>query len=343
MPPVPDPSFAEYLAAKESVDDDALHRPTLDAAAQFLASTARASADEPVRVLDVGTGLGSMLRRLLDWGRLPERVSYVGVDLDPSLVAAAADRTATWASERGYAVNRTHEVPSWASELADREPVTVEFGAPEGPDRGGPTPSGGRAADVRATFVAGDGIELAPTLGPADLVVACAVMDIVDAEAALPNLRAAAPDGGLYFPITFDGVTAFEPGADAHPESAILDAFHATMDAEDRAGGSHAGRRLLSTLRESGAGSRVVAGGSDWVVTPPYRSGEATFLHHVVDTVEGAVVEWLADGGEADDALDPSSVRAWATDRHDAVEAGALVYLAHNLDVFARVGTDDDR
>jgi hypothetical protein len=89
----------------------------------------------------------------------------------------------------------------------------------------------------------------------------------------------------------------------------------------------------------------LAAGGSDWVVHPPYPGDEAYFCHHVLDVVESAVAEtldgdgeWQAeDGREAAGYLTRDSLRSWATDRHRAVVDGDLTYLAHNIDVCGRV------
>jgi hypothetical protein len=289
-------SFQRYLAAKESVDDRALHRPTLDSLAAGLAG--------PLELFEIGPGLGSMLRRLLAWDRLPATVRYVGVDARAANVTAARERTADWAAGAGWTVEGagTAADPLRLAD-GDRE-ATVEFATGD-------------------AFAALAGREPAP-----DLVVGCAVLDLFELDDALPALFDALAPGGLaYLPITFDGETVFRPVPDADRERRVLDAYHGTMDAPDRAGGSRTGRALFDAVPAAG-GRVVAAGGSDWVVTPPYPADEAYFCHHVIDTVEGAVA--ATETRAADEVAD------WAHERHAAVAAGRLTYLTHQVDLLAR-------
>jgi hypothetical protein len=287
-------SFRRYLAAKRTVDDRALHRPTLDSL-----SDAVLDRDE-LSVLEVAAGIGTGLQRLLAWDCLPDRLDYTLLDSDAGRVETARDRLATWATDTGYTVEPTDETLELAR---DTESVVVRFETAD---------ALGYAAQVDDRF---------------DLVVGQAFLDIVDLDDALPALFDLVADGGLaYFPVTFDGVTQFSPVADPPLEEAVLDAYHATMDAPDRPGGSTTGRDLLAAVPAAG-GDVVAAGGSDWLVHPPYPADEAYFLHHLVDTVAGAV-----EGDVPDEDR-----RTWAIERHEAVAAGELTYLAHNMDVLAQV------
>ena len=304
-------SFRRYLTAKRTVDDRALHRPTLDCLTDGLRGDGPAALDvpdgRPLCVLEVAAGVGTGLQRLLAWDVLPPRVDYTLLDSDESNVTAARERVAEWARGEGYHVERG----DGSLELArDDEHVTV-------------------------SFVVADALTYADSLGtPVDLLVGQAFVDLVDLDSGLPALFDLVTDGGLaYFPITFDGVTGFAPpfGAADVPsdfEKRLLDAYHATMDASDRPGSSTTGRALLTAVGDAG-GDVVAAGGSDWLVHPPYPADEAYFLHHLVDTVAGAVAD---DGG-----LDPDTLAAWTDARHDAVARNELTFFAHNLDVLARV------
>jgi SAM-dependent methyltransferase len=339
-------SFRRYLAAKERVDDRALHRPTLDRVETDLRERARDRAG-PARVLEVGAGLGSMLRRLVEWDRLPSAVEYTAIDRQGDLVAAARDRTVAWARERVG-------TPSVAGEGTPADPLRLD-----GDDHEAPT--------ITATFREADAFAFAERAADAgrtwDLAVAAAFLDVVDPRAALDALAPLVPDGRLYAPITFDGVTAFAPGRDTDASEAVLEAYHATMHGPDR-GGPRTGRALLEAVPAAG-GTVVAAGGSDWVVTPPYAGDEAYFLHHLLDTVESAVGGWLDDGREATadpnerpqsddgsgggrepspagaagaaDALSKDALAGWVDRRHEEVAAGSLSFLAHNLDVYAEL------
>ncbi|WP_164974858.1 class I SAM-dependent methyltransferase [Halegenticoccus tardaugens] len=302
-------SFERYLAAKRTVDDRALHRPTLDRLTAELAERA-SRADGPVRILEVGVGIGTMLQRLLSWGALPDRVLYTGVDVRREAVDAARQRLPPWARDRGYRVDGGDRPLRL---LRDDEAVTVEF-----------------AVEDAFTFAAREAVER-----EWDAVVGCAFLDLVELPAALDDLfDLLAPDGLCYFPITFDGETVFAPAPDPAFERGVIDAYHATMDAPDRPGGSRTGRRLFSEIGRAG-GEVLSAGGSDWVVHPPYSDDEAYFLHHIVDIVERAVGGAAEPGDE--NGIDREDLRAWAEGRHDAVEAGELTYVAHQIDLLGRV------
>jgi SAM-dependent methyltransferase len=371
-----DYSFRRYLTAKTTVDDRALHGPTEARLETELAdiSAARDRAT-PVRVLEVGAGVGTTLPRLLARDRLPGRVHYTLLDREGENVDSARERLRAWGDRPDTPVDRA-EPDDPADDLRlshDDGIVTVRF----------------VTADV-FDFVADHGAD-APGY---DLLLAQAFLDLIALDVDLPRLLSVVADGGLvYAPITFDGETVFEPTPAALRDDAVLDLYHATMDAPDRPGSSTTGRELLTALPACGC-TILSAGASDWVVYPQgdderseeppapetdtdtdspdastpasdlpgvttpdppvpaveaawdqaddahYLADEAYFCHHIVHTVESAVADVLAgetsvDPGRAD--LTPADLRAWAETRHRQIHDGDLLYLAHNLDLLARV------
>ena len=85
--------------------------------------------------------------------------------------------------------------------------------------------------------------------GRFDLVVAHALLDILELVPGLEALVALARPGGLlYLPITFDGETVFEPSSSQ--DDAVLSAYHDTMEEK---GSSRTGRRLFHALRSIAA------------------------------------------------------------------------------------------
>lgn len=172
-------------------------------------------------------------------------------------------------------------------------------------------------------------------IGHWDLVVAHAVLDLLDLDRALPALESlCVPGGGFHFTINFDGDTVFEPTIDSALDAEIIARYHQTMDERvvdgERAGHSQTGRRLLGALLARGAVIEE-AGSSDWVVWPrcgAYPADEAYFLHFIVATVGRALA------GRSD--LDAARLEDWIAKRHAQIEDGTLVYLAHQLDLFGR-------
>ncbi len=298
-------NFQRYLAAKISVDDRALNKDVWRA----LARAQGPWSHRPLHVLDVGAGVGTMAQRLWRW-RLHPRIFYTGVDVDPDNIAHASKRLRAWAHDLG------------ASVLATSTGFTLS--------------ASGRQMAIR--LVAGDALAFVHEprqAGVWDLIIAHAFLDLVDAAAFLPGVMAALRPGGLgYFTLNFDGVTIFEPVADAPFEARLMTLYHRSMDArrvEGRpSGDSRTGRHLFGHLRAAGA-EVLAAGASDWVVIPRgggYPHDEACFLHFIIHTVH----QELAGHPQ----LDGAQVDAWAQRRHHQIDAGELVYIAHQLDYLAR-------
>ena len=297
------PDFIRYLAAKKGLDDRSLNRQVWDTLAQALQDRADSA---PLRVLEVGCGIGTMVERLLDRGLLT-RAAYTGVDADPGCIRAAARRLQDYAAAR-------------------HAPLIV--------DAGGAMLFAAPAQDVRITFEAADLFDfLGRERGKSawDLLVAHAVLDLVDLTTVLPRLLPRLAPGGLfYFSLNFDGATIFEPPIDPDLDALIETSYHRTMDTRrDRgrpSGGSRTGRGLFGRLQEAGA-RLIAAGSSDWVVFPGpdgYPGDEAFFLHFIIDTIGQAL-----DGHPE---LDRSRFQAWIAQRHRQIEARELIYIAHQLD-----------
>jgi len=170
-----------------------------------------------------------------------------------------------------------------------------------------------------------------------DLLVAHAVLDLLDAPRALPELFALLqPNRLFYFSINFDGVTVLEPPVDPAFDEQVVALYHRTMDertVEGRpSGDSRSGRHLLSQIPAAG-GTILAAGSSDWVVLPRegrYPADEAYFLHHILHFFERSLT------GRPE--LDPARLAGWLARRHAQVEAGELIFIAHQLDICGRIG-----
>ncbi|MDX1415793.1 MAG: class I SAM-dependent methyltransferase [Candidatus Promineifilaceae bacterium] len=169
-----------------------------------------------------------------------------------------------------------------------------------------------------------------------DLIIAHAFLDLVDLKTTLPLLFGLLKPGGLfYFTLNFDGGTIFQPVIDPALDAKISALYHRTMDERvisgRPAGHSQTGRRLFKQLAVAG-GEIISSGSSDWVVfsrNGRYPADEMYFLHFILHTVQGA----LQDHPE----LNRSLFEAWIAQRHAQIEAGTLVYIAHQLDFFGRL------
>jgi SAM-dependent methyltransferase len=301
--------FVRYLSSKKNVDDRALNTNVWQSLCAEVITPRR---EKPLRVLEVGAGIGTMLERLLDWGLL-DRAEYTALDSMEENIAEAASRISQWAKGQGFTVAwenaRSFILYKEGSSVRVRLEATDIFRFIEE-----------RAGEERW-----------------DLLVANAFLDLVDIPAALPKLFSLLVPGGLcYFTITFDGATIFQPEIDPKLDALIESLYHETMDkriTDGRpSGDSRCGRHLFTHLRDAGA-EIIDAGASDWVVfggPHGYPEDEAFFLHFIVHTVGQA----LEDRPE----LDRERFARWVAARHQQIEDGTLVYIAHQMDFLGRVG-----
>ncbi len=249
---------------------------------------------EALTVGEAGSGTGTAVPWLLERGVTSG--SYRGIDLSPTVIAHAQRTQPAALRYRGY-------------DAADTE-------------------TGGTVGDFRFGFEVGDALQL---LGERthDLVVAQQFMDLVALEPAVDALTAAAGDGGLvYCPLTFDGVTLFQPDhpADGEIEQAYHDAIDNDGDRETRAG-----RHLLEEFRDR-AGSLIAVDASDAIVRPrngEYPGDERYFLNCLLEFVEESV------SAEA-----VPEVENWLSTRRDQLADGRLSYVGHRYDFLYRTAAE---
>ena len=293
---------AHYLAAKKSIDDRALNH--------FVRQTLRENlhqlgqeGSEPLQILEVGAGIGTMFARIVDWQLLPGPATYLATDNDPAQQQAARDYLTHWAQQGGY-------ILSWPEQYRALLP----------------TPRG----EISLILATGSIEELSHTahsIGPFHLLLAHAVLDLVDATAMLPQLLAQlVPSGLAYLSCNFDGETIFLPPGEDDKE--ILRGYHESMETR-QTGASHTGRNLLQLMHDLDL-EILAAGSSDWVIHPrnrQYTADEAFFLHAIIDTV-------AAELARKPDP--PAGLLAWAEARHRQLTFGELSFLAKHLDLLAR-------
>lgn len=168
-----------------------------------------------------------------------------------------------------------------------------------------------------------------------DALIAHAFLDLMDIPATLPQLFSLLKPGGLfYFSLNFDGATILEPAIDPALDTQIEQLYHRTMDERytdgKQSGDSRSGRHMFAYLRQAGA-TILAAGSSDWVVfagEDGYPADEAYFLHFIVETMRRALINHPE--------LDPARFANWIAKRRAQIEAGELVYIAHQLDFLGR-------
>ncbi len=300
-------SFTRYLSAKRTVDDRALNWHVWQ---QLLSLLETASARQPLHILELGAGIGSMAERILCANVLSE-ATYTAIDANPDTIVQGRRDAQQWAAEADFqfAANVTG-----GRLQRDRQDVVLHL----------------ETADLFDFIAEQHGQRTW------DFLIAHALIDLLDVPTALPILFSAlAPGGYFYFPITFDGASILEPAIDPLYDAHIEALYHATMDERivrgQPSGDSRTGRHLFGHLRALGA-DVLAAGSSDWVVfagLEGYPADEAYFLHDIINTIHTA----LASHPE----LDADRFARWVHQRHAQIEDGTLVYIAHQLDLVGRV------
>ncbi|MCY4575220.1 MAG: class I SAM-dependent methyltransferase [Chloroflexi bacterium] len=281
-----------YLKAKAAVDDDALNARVYDALAHGISDMG----GKPLRVIELGAGVGSTFRRLFERGLLSSG-EYTMVDHDSeSLEEASRAANAILDSSGGTELSVNPVVGDAVAYLQGEAEA-------------------GRLADV---------------------IIAQALVDLLNVPEFLgAAANALRPGGLLYLPITFDGETVFEPTANAVLNARVFDSYHRAMDDRRTpnglpTGGRKAGRTLLTEIPQAGL-EIAAAGSSDWVVYPQdggYPEDVAYFLHHIINFVW----ETLSENA----VVFSAGLEEWVAGRHRQVELGELIYIAHQLDVLAR-------
>jgi hypothetical protein len=301
-------SFARYLAAKKSVDDRALNQHVWQCLTRALPTASPAAA---LQILEVGAGIGTMVERLVAWGLLTNAI-YTAIDADAETLAELHRRLPPWMAERGFSMRE--ETLSRRRFQRRGQDLLVEVEALD------LVSFSARVRGQRAW----------------DLLIAHAVLDIVDIPTALASLFPLLRAGGLfYFTMVFDGVTTLHPEIDPAFDAQVETLYHETMDQHlitaQSAGGSQTGRHLFGHLRASGA-ELLDVGSSDWVVfggPHGYPAEEDYFLHCIIHMIHTAL--------EGHPQLDAERFKVWIEQRHAQVERGTLVYIAHQLDFLGRV------
>ncbi len=298
-----------YLAAKKSIDDRALNHHVWETLRQTLP---QATGNEPLNILEIGAGIGTMFERIIDMGLLTGPATYLATDSDPGQLRAARKYLSLWAEKRGHSCSWSGEHRGLLSTAEAEIFLTLELArAEELADRSDSHP-------------------------PFHLVIAHAVLDLVDFPVVLPRLLSGLTHNGLaYFTCNFDGETVFLPECAADEE--IVNHYHASMESR-LTGASHTGRRLLSFLQRPGL-ELLAAGSSDWVIHPRgqrYSTDEAFFLHAIIETVEKELSNKASPLSVQENTAYLANLTEWAQLRHRQVKNGELSFLARHLDLLVQ-------
>ena len=301
-------SFIRYLSSKKSVDDRSLNQHVLQKLRTVIPAS---SLDNPLHVLEVGSGIGTMIERMIDWGILTY-ANYVAIDVDQGNINESLHRLSHWAEKRDFEFSKSSGQGALIKMTMGSSSITFH------------------PMDVHDFF------KKEKSTQSCDLLIAHAFMDLVHMPVIISCFcKRLKPGGLLYLTLNFDGVTTLLPVLHDHLDEKIIALYHRSMDERvsngKKAGGSMTGRKLFTHLQSAGA-NILAAWSSDWIVYPTegyYLQDEAYFLHYIIHTIDEEL--------KNHPSLDSQRFNAWIEKRHDQIERGELIYIAKQLDFLAQL------
>ena len=303
-------AYIRYLAAKKYVDDRALNRRVWQTLKSNLPST---NQRKKLDVVEFGAGIGTMFQRSIAW-ELSPHFNYTMVEKNSDYLTAfrsqafqsrqSSDFTLAWQ-------NNTH--------------ADVNF-----------TGGDGSIEIVCADLY--DVISNHNNYRRWDLIIAHAVMDLVNINDVLTGFEQLVKPGGLlYLSLNYDGLTLFLPSFDPDFEHHLLERYHDSMDQRiiggRPSGSSRSGRVLFSLLIQRKL-PILATGSSDWIVYPQaqgYLDQDATFLEAILQTIKEAM--------HHDNQLDPRRLAAWINHRKAQINSAELLFMARNIDFLVKPTT----
>jgi SAM-dependent methyltransferase len=308
--------FPAYLEAKFAIDSL-----SLNAALNARFSNCLRSFANP-RILDLGTGTGAMLRRILELDGAGN-LELMGLDQEEQNLAAGLDRVEQTLRTRGYAVAETRRSGA----------VKSIRGVGEG-------------REIRVELRRGDLLDRRTTDGLQRFhcITAHAFMDLMPLQPALAIIRGLLETDGVFYPtLNYDGLTVLLPEYEKPGfERRLLRIYNRSMEKRRvrgrKTGGALSGRRLYRALAEGGF--RIIgAGPSDWNLFPSegaYSAEQELFLTAILSFVETEARGFAEASAAGKGALDPQLLEAWYTDRIGAVRNHSLGLIVHQLDLLAK-------
>jgi SAM-dependent methyltransferase len=314
------PSFdyPAYLEAKYAIDSASLNAPLY---ARFQDRLRRAV--DP-RILDLGTGTGAMLRRLLEL-ELPGRVQLFGLDRERQNLAAGVDGVENALRSRGYGIGEKKQSPEANSILGTKgnREIRIEL----------------RRGDLLDATVTGK-------LGSFDCITAHAFMDLMPLKRAVAIVRTLLAPHGVFYPtLNYDGLTVLLPEYEqADFERRLLRIYDRSMERRRsggrKTGGALSGRRLYRALLEGGF-TVLGIGSSDWNVFPSggtYSEQQKLFLAAILSMIEAQARRFRKTSGVGKRTIDSKRLSEWYGDRLEAVQKHNLSLIVHQLDLLAEPG-----
>ena len=103
-------NYVDYLDLKKAVDDRSLNKTVWEKMARWI--TEGINQDRPLRILEIGAGIGTMIERLLEANMLGQ-CEYTAVELETGFELAASKRHGSWAERNNCRMHQT-SVDRWS-------------------------------------------------------------------------------------------------------------------------------------------------------------------------------------------------------------------------------------
>jgi hypothetical protein len=268
-------SDIEYLNSKNKIDTDAINLRVWEQLAQHLASRVQRNSDGVLRIGDLGAGMLSMLEIVLKGGGLDDRekpsmlnlinnhldeykllkLEYTAYESNLNLLQGCKERL----FRLGFQEDKTN---------APNGELLFNLAASEST----------YGVDITIHLHLIDFQSEQRALKELDLVIGCCFADLFDPNQLALSLQRFALGGSpplVYLPITFAGITQFNPAYPAAPSQGELNqvipsdttAFRMYSQSLACHGHNLDPSRIVSAIRNHG-GSLISKGSSDWIIDP---------------------------------------------------------------------------
>ncbi|MBD3274536.1 MAG: hypothetical protein GF372_04460 [Candidatus Marinimicrobia bacterium] len=304
-------SYINYLTAKKSVDDKALNKTVFYELKEKLSAQ---YAENTLLITEFGSGIGTMIERLIDWGLFNNCV-YTCIEKNSDFIMQTAARLHDYADANEFQVSAENGQSDWKYLRLKK-----------------------KGTDIRIHLITENLFHIHPDryeIPPQDLIIAHTFLDIFHLPTVLNHMFSFLRNDGLfYFTSNYDGVTHFLPHTLPEIDERMEELYNKTMDMRasevKQQGGSRCGRKLFSEIVRAG-GQILESGSSDWVIFPGesgYSPDEKYFVECLVKTALSAITE-LSDVAGQD-------VEFWASRKLEQLNSNELIFQAHQLDFLGK-------
>ena len=297
-------NYQAYLESKIKIDYRSLNRTVFNTFKTLIRRE-----KNPV-ILDIGTGTGLMIRKLLQL-KLVGDVMFYGLEWEKRSCEKACELIKEELSNFGFTHYKKNNV-----HFAQKDHSTY------------------RIEIIHSDFFDDKTFESLKTIG-FKCITANSFMDMVYLDSAVDQVhRLLRKNGIFYSTINYDGLTNLLPlWLDESFEGDLLSAYNFSMDTRrvngKSTGGSRTGSRLFSAAQKRGF-SIIDYGSSDWQLFPKkgrYSKDERFFLKTIIRMIykEGTLVS----------SIDKRKLEEWYNTRLMQINDNLLTLITHQTDILA--------